>query len=134
MKELSILLVEDNEDDCFLTMRVIRKLPFPVRVETARNGDEALGLIQAATESGDAGLPSVVMLDLQMPKIGGLRLLASIRELFSQEELPAIVLSSSDNPGDMAACRELGITAYLPKPVNLQQLQEALALRPSTPP
>jgi len=119
--------VEDNEDDRFLTMRILRKLPFPVRVETARNGDEALRLIQAATVGGEAGLPSVVMLDLQMPKIGGLSLLARIREIFSQEELPAIILSSSDNPGDMAACRELGITAYFPKPVDLKLLQEALA-------
>ncbi len=133
MKELSLLLVEDNEDDRFLTMRVIRKLPFPVRVETARNGDEALRFIQSAAENGMDSLPSVVMLDLQMPKIGGLRLLARIRELFGQEELPAIVVSSSDNPGDMAACRELGITAYLPKPLDLQQLQETLAPLLSSP-
>jgi len=127
MKELSLLLVEDNEDDRFLTIRVLKKLPFPVRVETARNGDEALRLFQAATGKSLTELPSVVMLDLQMPKIGGLSLLARIREIFSQEELPAIILSSSDNPGDMAACRELGITAYLPKPIDLQLLQEALA-------
>jgi CheY-like chemotaxis protein len=125
MNEISLLLVEDNDDDRFLTMRVLRKLPFPVRIETARNGDEALRLITAA--EGDPGLlPSLVMLDLQMPKIGGLSLLARIRELFSQEELPAIVLSSSDNPGDIAACREMGITAYLAKPPDLQRLQEAL--------
>lgn len=127
MNEISLLLVEDNEDDRFLTMRVLKKLPFPVRVETARNGDEALVHIQAVTRGEPGSLPAVVLLDLQMPKIGGLGLLARIREIFSQEELPAIILSSSDNPGDIAACRELGITAYLPKPLDLKLLQEALA-------
>jgi CheY-like chemotaxis protein len=126
MSEISLLLVEDNDDDRFLTMRVLRKLPFPVRIETARNGDEALRLITAAAESDTGLLPALVMLDLQMPKIGGLSLLARIREIFSQEELPAIVLSSSNNPGDIAACQGLGITAYLAKPPDLQRLQEAL--------
>lgn len=126
MNGISLLLVEDNDDDRFLTMRVLRKLPFPVGIETARNGDEALRIITAAAEASGV-LPMVVMLDLQMPKIGGLSLLARIRELFSQEKLPAIILSSSDNPGDIAACREMGITAYLPKPPDLQRLQEALA-------
>ncbi len=125
MNELTILLVEDNEDDRFLTMRVLKKLPFPVRVVSAGNGDEALRMIAGA---GAGSLPSVVMLDLQMPRVGGLTLLSRIRELFSQEQLPALILSSSDNPGDIAACRELGITAYLQKPLELQPLQEALAL------
>jgi CheY-like chemotaxis protein len=125
MSEISLLLVEDNDDDRFLTMRVLRKLPFPVRIETARNGDEALRIITTAAEASGQ-LPTVVMLDLQMPKIGGLSLLARIREFFSQEALPAIVLSSSDNPGDIAACREMGITAYLAKPPELLKLQEAL--------
>ncbi len=125
MNELTILLVEDNEDDRFLTMRVLKKLPFPVRVVSAGNGDEALKMIAGA---GAGSLPSVVMLDLQMPRVGGLTLLSRIRELFSQEQLPALILSSSDNPGDIAACRELGITAYLQKPLELQPLQEALAL------
>ena len=122
MKELSLLLVEDNDDDRFLTIRTMKKLPFPVRVETARNGDEAL--LRILDEGSE--LPSVVMLDLQMPRIGGLVLLARIRERFSPEQLPIIILSSSDNPGDIAACREQGISAYLPKPLELQTLQEAL--------
>lgn len=124
MEGISILLVDDNEDDRFLTMRILGKLTLDVRVDIARNGDEALALLAAR---GETDLPAVVMLDLQMPKIGGIKLLGRIRELFSQEQLPAIVLSSSENPTDVAACRELGITAYLPKPLELATLQEALA-------
>lgn len=132
MSETILLLVEDNEDDLYLTTRVLKKLPFPVKITAARNGDEALKMIAVASQSGSDVFPSVVMLDLQMPRIGGLRLLARIRELFSQEELPAIILSSSDNPGDIETCRELGISAYLQKPLDLQALQEVLLpLRPA---
>jgi CheY-like chemotaxis protein len=126
MHDLTLLLVEDNDDDRFLTMRVLNKLPFPVSVDNARSGDEALDLITAAARQ-ERPLPGVVMLDLQMPRVGGISLLARIRELFGQERLPVIILSSSDNPGDIAACRDLGITAYLSKPLDLGTLQEALA-------
>lgn len=123
MKEIVLLLVEDNEDDRFLTTRILRKLPFPVRIETARNGDEALRIIESSDDP-DRVLPDMVLLDLQMPKIGGLNLLGKIREKFNPEVLPVIVLSSSDNPGDIAACTALGISAYLPKPIDINLLQE----------
>lgn len=136
MRELSILLVEDNEDDRFLTTRAIKKLPFPVKIEIARNGDEALRRIVAATENPATDLPEVVLLDLQMPKIGGINLLVKIRELFDSSALAVIILSSSDNPSDIAQCTELGISAYLPKPIDLSLLQEQLLAlaRETTPP
>jgi len=136
MRELSILLVEDNEDDRFLTTRAIRKLPFPVNIEIARNGDEALMRIVAATKNPATDLPDVVLLDLQMPKIGGINLLAKIRELFDSSALAVIILSSSDNPSDIAQCTELGICAYLPKPIDLSLLQDQLLAlaRETTPP
>jgi two-component system response regulator len=136
MRELSILLVEDNEDDRFLTTRAIKKLPFPVKIEIARNGDEALRRIVAATENPATDLPKVVLLDLQMPKIGGINLLVKIRELFDSSALAVIILSSSDNPSDIAQCTELGICAYLPKPIDLSLLQEQLLAlaRETTPP
>ena len=120
MKELSILLVEDNDDDRFLTMRLIRKLPFPLRIETSRNGEEALKRILG--EKADP-LPSLVLLDLQLPKISGVSLLSSIREKYSASVLPVIVLSSSDNPRDLKTCNEMGISGYLSKPLDPLELQ-----------
>ena len=120
MKEISILLVEDNDDDRFLTMRLIRKLPFPLRIETAKNGEEALKRILG--ENADP-LPSLVLLDLQLPKISGISLLSSIREKYSQSDLPVIVLSSSDNPRDLKLCNEMGISGYLSKPLDPAELQ-----------
>jgi two-component system response regulator len=121
MKEFSILLVEDNDDDRFLTMRLIRKLPFPLKVETSKNGEEAIKRILG--ENADP-LPSLVLLDLQLPKISGISLLSSIREKYSQSDLPVIVLSSSDNPRDLKLCNEMGISGYLSKPLAPSELQE----------
>ena len=125
MASLSILLVEDNADDCFLTTRVLRKLPVEMSVEIAKNGDEALQRILGGT--GKQGeLPSLILLDLQLPKIDGIKFLGKVRERFSEKELQVIVLSSSDNPLDIAVCRELGISGYLGKPLELRELQKLL--------
>ena len=121
MREISVLLVEDNDDDRFLTMRLINKLPFSLKIETSKNGEEALKRILG--EIAGAPLPSFVLLDLQLPKISGISLLASIREKYSQSEMPVIVLSSSDNPGDMKLCMEMGISGYLSKPLDPSELQ-----------
>lgn len=125
MRALSILLVEDNEDDRFLIARVLRKLPLELHVEIAKNGDDALKRIMAA-ESGEQCFPSLILLDLQLPKIDGIKFLTRIRNRHNEIELPVIVLSSSDNPGDIMMCRELGITGYLAKPLALSAIQKHL--------
>jgi len=125
MFELSLLLVEDNDDDRFLTIRQLKKLPFALTVAVAKNGEEAIKLIPGE-EPGRHSLPSVILLDLQLPKISGISLLTRIREKYTTSELPVIILSSSDNPGDIALSRELGINGYLSKPLDLAQLAEIL--------
>lgn len=122
MSDLSILLVEDNEDDRFLTTRMIRKLPLDLIIETAKNGDDALKRIMA-DEVGKQPLPSLILLDLQLPKIDGIKFLTCIRQRYNEKELPVIILSSSDNRGDIAICRELGINGYLSKPLEVSHLQ-----------
>lgn len=125
MRKISILLVEDNEDDRFLTKRIIKKLPFEVKLEISKNGAEGLRrILGSGVEKHD--LPSLILLDLQLPKIGGIKLLEKIRDRYNEEELPVLILSSSDNPGDIALCRELGITGYLEKPLELSHLQPLL--------
>lgn len=133
MSKISLLLVEDNEDDRFLTTRIIKKLPFAVEIEICKNGDEALKRIL----SKSLELPELILLDLQLPKMGGIDLLTKIRATHSDKELPVIILSSSDNPGDIALCQELGISGYLSKPPELKalalHLQRLLPLCPTPP-
>lgn len=127
MSTISVLIVEDNEDDRFLTVRVIKKLPFPVVIETARNGDEALSLILGTATEAPHKLPSFILLDLQLPKVGGIRLLEKIRAAYTLQQLPVFILSSSDSPSDFAACDKLGISGYLPKPLDPILLQVSLS-------
>ncbi len=96
---------------------------YGVSVAWQNNGDEAL-----QRRFGEVGsIPSLVLLDLQLPKIGGTTFLARVRERLSTRDLPIIVLSSSDNPLDIKLCQELGISGYLSKPLDLAALQELLA-------
>ena len=125
MPQISILLVEDNEDDRFLTKRIIKKLPFEVNLEISKNGADCLRRILGnGVEKKD--LPSLVLLDLQLPKIDGIKLLEKIRDRYNEEDLPVIILSSSDNPRDIAQCWELGVSGYLEKPLESSHLQQIL--------
>lgn len=123
MAHLFILLIEDNADDCFLTSRVLKKLPVAVDIEISKNGDEALQRILGNIAAKEE-LPSLILLDLQLPKMDGIKFLGRIRERYNEKELPVIILSSSDNPLDIALCRELGISGYLAKPLELSVLQK----------
>jgi CheY-like chemotaxis protein len=123
VNEMNLLLVEDNDDDRFLTLRILKKLPFALQIEIAKNGDEALQRLLGK----NGAPPAVVLLDLQLPKIGGISLLARVRARFSPADLPVIILSSSDNPIDYKLCEELGVSGYLSKPLDQSALQKQLA-------
>ena len=120
MNEMTMLLVEDNADDRFLTQSILKKLPFELQIEISKNGDEALQRLLGK----NGAPPAIVLLDLQLPKIGGISLLARVRERY--EDLPVIILSSSDNPIDCKLCEELGVSGYLSKPLDRAALQKQL--------
>jgi two-component system response regulator len=124
MKPLQILMVEDNEDDRLLNMRVLRKLPINCTVEIARNGAEALEWLLETSGQSDRPLPEVILLDLQMPKIDGIHMLAHLRTALPHLSVPILILSSSDNPIDLASCQGLGVSGYLSKPLDPRLLLE----------
>lgn len=118
MATIKVFLVEDNEDDRFLTIRTLRKLPVEFDISIAKNGDEALKMILAA----ESELPDLMLLDLQLPKIGGITLLSRIREKYDNNQLPIVILTSSDNPADINICLQQGICGYLSKPLDATSL------------
>lgn len=124
MSEIHILLVDDSEDDRFLSTRMIRKLPVPVRLETARDGAEALCLLQG---SDAAPLPTLVLLDLQLPRVSGAEVLERLRAVPETRDIPVVVVSASGHPMDLDRCRELGANAYLTKPLDAGQLRQVIA-------
>jgi len=116
MMPRSVLLIEDNSDDVFLTKRVLRKAGI-TDVRVASDGQVALDMLLTSAEP----LPELLLLDLRLPKVNGLRVLAEIRRNTKTMTLPVLVLSSSEDPRDREACYHHGVIAFLYKPLELPQ-------------
>jgi len=117
-----ILLVEDNPVDIDLTLRAFtrRKLTNPVHV--ARDGEEALAWL-ARWEAGEP-LPLVVLLDLKLPRVHGLEVLAQWKTNPLSRNIPVVVLTSSSEDRDIAAAYKLGANSYIVKPVDFDKFLE----------
>jgi two-component system response regulator len=116
-----IILVEDNPDDERLTIRALRRGNIVNEILVARNGEEALVMVLNANP-----LPSVVLLDLKLPKVDGLEVLRQIRAHERTHKLPVVVLTSSSEEGDIIDSYDLGANSYVRKPVEIDKFTEAI--------
>lgn len=124
-----ILLVEDNPDDVELTLRALKKQNVQNGVVVVRDGVEALehlSLIGDPGEKEPQTLPTVVLLDLKLPKIDGLDVLRQIRSNARTKLLPVVILTSSKEEQDRIAGYKLGANSYVQKPVDFIQFSEAV--------
>jgi CheY-like chemotaxis protein len=127
--ETEILLVEDNPTDLELALRVFRKHDLANRIEVARDGAEALDfLFGEGAHAGRGGLqiPKVILLDLKLPKIGGLEVLRRIKGDPRTRTIPIVVLTSSQEEKDLVESYELGVNSYIVKPVDFDQFSDCL--------
>ena len=121
------LLIEDNDDDADLAAMAFRAAKIKSPVVRVRDGQEALDYIFARGSYEDRGkepLPCVVLLDLKLPRMHGLQVLAAIRADKRTRHLAVVVLSSSDLDRDREASYELHCNSYVQKPVNYDQFVE----------
>jgi two-component system, response regulator len=124
----AILLIEDNESDELLTIRALRKAGISNEIVVTRDGAEALDYLfrRGAYAARDSGvLPAVALLDLNLPKIGGLDVLRQIRQGELTRRLPVVVLTSSSEEEDVIRSYDLGANAYVRKPVDFGHFAEA---------
>lgn len=124
-----ILLVEDNPTDLELALRVFRKHELANRIEVARDGAEALDFLfgnGAHADHGGIQLPKVILLDLKLPKIGGLEVLRRIKEDPRTRAIPIVVLTSSHEDKDLIESYHLGVNSYIVKPVDFDQFSECV--------
>ncbi|MRR07914.1 MAG: response regulator, partial [Deltaproteobacteria bacterium] len=131
MTNRHILLVEDNPDDEVLTLRAIRKHNIASEITVARDGVEALDfLFGTGTHGGrdTSTMPGLVLLDLKLPKVDGLEVLHRIRGDERTRLLPVVIFTSSNEEQDILECHSLGANSYIRKPVDFNQLSEALRL------
>lgn len=130
MKNRAILLVEDNPKDELLTLRALNKCHLANEIVVMRDGAEALEYLfakgnYAGRDVGD--LPTVVLLDLKLPKIDGLDVLRRIRADERTRLLPVVIFTSSDEEKDIIAGYELGANGYVRKPVTFSDFSLAIA-------
>jgi len=129
MKDKNILLVEDNPDDVKLTLRALRKCNIANQVVVTGDGVEALDyLFGAGAYAGRdvSDQPAVILLDLKLPKIGGLEVLRRMRADSRTRRLPVVVLTSSREEQDIVASYDLGANSYIRKPVDFEQFVAAV--------
>ncbi len=120
-----ILLVEDNPMDVDLTRRAFARRKLANPLEIARDGQEALDYIQR-WETGDP-LPSVILLDLKLPKVDGLDVLRHLKSHAIFRVIPVVILTTSAEERDIQAAYQLGVNSYIVKPVDFDKFMEVAA-------
>ncbi|HVV87289.1 MAG TPA: response regulator [Kofleriaceae bacterium] len=124
----TILLVEDNSDDAVLTLRAFKKHNIANEVVHVSDGAEALEyLFATGAHAGRAGqpMPTLVLLDLNLPKVSGLEVLRRLRADPRTRRMPVVVLTSSNEEQDMVASYDLGANSFVRKPVDFAQFVDA---------
>ena len=124
-----ILLVEDDARDLELTLVALERSELANEVVVVRDGAQALDYLKREGEFADrvAGNPAVVLLDLKLPKIDGLEVLKAVRQTTELRSLPVVMLTSSHEEGDVVKSYELGVNAYVVKPVEFKAFVSAIA-------
>ena len=128
-QEIKILLVEDNPRDAELTLRALQQNHVANQIVHVDDGQKALDWLHgvpAALGREPDPIPKVVLLDLKLPKISGLEVLAAIRSHPRTHRLPVVVLTSSREEQDVVESYKLGVNSYIVKPVEFENFAEAV--------
>lgn len=126
---MSILLIEDNEDDWEATKRSFRKNNFLNPIKWCSSSQEALQYLRregAYANDNTAQTPDLILLDLNMPGMDGRQLLEVLKTDDVFKKIPVIILTTSSDERDIEDCYALGASTYVQKPVTFDGLTEAL--------
>ena len=129
MKEIEILLVEDNPDDRDLTIMSLTRDRLANRIEIARDGEEALDFLfcrgaHSSRTFDDA--PKLVLLDIKLPKVDGLEVLREMKADSRTKAIPVVVMTSSAEQRDMIESYRLGVNSYIQKPIDFGEFQKLI--------
>ncbi len=121
-----LLLVEDNPMEIDLTKRAFARCNMANTIEVAKDGEEALACL-CRWQAGSP-VPLIIILDLKIPKVGGLEVLRQLKSHPQFHTIPVIVLTSSTDAGDIKTAYKLGANSYVVKPMNFDKFLELVGL------
>ena len=124
-----VLLVEDNTEDLELMMYAIRGSQLASSINVVRDGEEALDFIFCRGKFCDRPpdkMPRLVILDLKLPKVGGLEVLRNIKENLRTRLIPVVVLTSSKEERDLLECYQSGANSYIQKPMSFEEFRDTV--------
>ncbi len=124
--QVHVLLVEDNPADIEFIRQTLASGKFKIKLSVAKDGVEAIDLLDRAGSWSEPGFPTLILLDLKLPRKDGRQVLAVIKGDDRFRRIPVIVLSSSDSEMDIANCYNLGANAYVVKPIDLASFRAAI--------
>ena len=127
-RAVEILYVEDDIADVELTMVALQDSGVANRIHVARDGVEALDYLFCRGKHADRdfSVPKVVLLDLKLPKVGGLEVLQAIRNDPRTRMLPVVILTSSREQRDLVDSYKLGVNSFIQKPVDFEQFNQTI--------
>ncbi len=119
MRNLTVLLIEDDQIETIKFKRIVEALDKKHKVDIARDGEQAIDTIRKATT-----LPNLILLDLNMPRMNGIEFLKILKNDEKLKYIPVVILTTSNYPNDILKCYEIGIAGYVMKPLKYQEYKE----------
>ena len=129
IRQVEILLVEDNKDDVELTLHALRKENLANNIHVARDGEEALEFLFCNGVHAARSMerpPKLILLDLKLPKVDGMEVLRRIKAEERTKTIPVVILTSSKEERDLVNSYQLGVNSYIQKPVNFSEFQDVV--------
>jgi two-component system, response regulator len=126
VEELELLLVEDSPNDAELTMRALKNGGLANKLVWVKDGKEALEYLFCEGDYADrvGTAPRLVLLDLKMPKLGGMEVLAAVKADKRTKRIPVVIMTSSQEEKDVAQAYDMGVNSYVVKPVDFKSLTQ----------
>jgi len=126
MKEINILLVEDNEGDILLTMEALKEAKIHNEINVVKDGDAALQYMKKQGKYQDAATPDLVLLDINLPKMDGIEVLENLKNDELLKVIPVVMLTTSDSEKDIFQSYQNHANCYITKPVNFENFMEVI--------
>ncbi len=124
----NVLLVDDDSKDIELTVAALREKNLINEIDVAYDGKEALDYLYCRNKYKNRKdcVPALVILDIKMPKVDGIEVLETIKKDPKLKSVPIVMLTSSKQDSDLKKCYELGVNAYVQKPIDVGEFIDAL--------